>query len=193
MASINLDNPSILNTASFTIPFTDEQLAQGYSIGRIDVPIINQAKNKVYIGCNISKVNPKGTPSQNQETGVVSWPSDAANIAGTVTLVVDYPSFKNPKLIWSTQSKYGNNGYRTMTQYIAEDGHVYQSTGANTTSYPHILRIDKNTNDYDNSYVFDLSKALGVSGLAGIKAWKYLGQGKAFVLYDIDKKVVIWR
>jgi len=188
VASINLDNPSILNTASFTIPFTQEQLAQGYSIGRIDVPIINQAKNKVYIGCNISKVNPKGTPSQNQETGVVSWPSDAANIAGTVTLVIDYPSLKNPKLIWSTQSKYGNNGYRTTTQYIAEDGHVYQSTGANTTSYPHILRIDKNTNDYDNSYVFDLSKALGVSGLAGIKAWKYLGEGKAFVLYDIDKK-----
>ncbi|HEX8608693.1 MAG TPA: hypothetical protein VF679_08650, partial [Pedobacter sp.] len=110
VASLNLENPSILNTASFEVPFTAEQLAQGYSIGRIDVPIINQAKNKVYIGCNISKVNPSGAPTQNSTTGVVSWPSDAANIAGTVTIVLDYPTLRNPKLIWSTQSKFGNNG-----------------------------------------------------------------------------------
>ena len=186
VASLNLDNPSILNTASFEVPFTPEQLAQGYSIGRIDVPIINQAKNKVYIGCNISKVNPNGTPTQNATSGVVSWPSDAANIIGTVTIVLDYPTLRNPKLIWSTQSKYGNNGYRTMTQHIGDDGHVYQATGVNTTGYPHILRIDKNTNEYDNTYLFDLSKALGVTG-AGIKAWRYLGNNKGFVMYDINK------
>ncbi len=187
VASLNLDNPSILNTASFEVPFTAEQLAQGYSIGRIDVPIINQAKNKVYIGCNIAKVNPNGTPTQNATSGVVSWPNDAANIAGTVTIVLDYPTVKNPKLIWSTQSKYGNNGYRTMIQHIGDDGHVYQATGVNTTGYPHILRIDKNTNDYDNTYLFDLSQALNVSGVAGIKAWRYLGNNKGFVLYDINK------
>ncbi|TKC03762.1 hypothetical protein FA047_18830 [Pedobacter frigoris] len=186
VASLNLDNPSILNTASFEVPFTAQQLAQGYSIGRIDVPIINQAKNKVYIGCNISKINPIGTPTQNATSGVVSWPSDAANIAGTVTIVLDYPTLKNPKLIWSTQSKYGNNGYRTMVQHIGDDGHVYQATGVNTTGCPHILRIDKNTNDYDNTYLFDLSQALNVTG-AGIKAWRYLGNNKGFVMYDINK------
>ncbi|MCD0487483.1 hypothetical protein LPB86_04545 [Pedobacter sp. MC2016-14] len=187
VASLNLDNPSILNTASFDVPFTPEQLAQGYSITRIDVPIINQAKNKVYIGGSISKVNPAGTPTQNTTSGVVSWPSDAANIAGTVTIVLDYPTLKNPKVIWSTQSKYGNNGYRTMVQHIGDDGHVYQATGVNTTGYPHILRIDKNTNDYDNTYLFNLSQALGVNGIAGIKAWRYLGNNKGFVMYDIDK------
>ncbi len=187
VASLNLENPSILNTASFQVPFTAEQLAQGYSIGRIDVPIINQAKNKVYIGCNIAKVNPSGTPTQNATTGVITWPSDAANIAGTATIVLDYPTLKNPKVIWSAKSKYGNNGYRTMIQYIGDDGHVYQATGVNTTGYPHILRIDKNTNEYDNTYLFDLSKALNVTGLAGIKAWKYLGNNKGFVMYDIDK------
>lgn len=187
VASLNLDNPSILNTTSFQVPFTAEQLAQGYSIGRIDVPIINQAKNKVYIGCNISKVNPNGIPTQNANTGVISWPNDAANIAGTATIVLDYPTFRNPKIIWSNQSKYGNNGYRTMIQYIGDDGHVYQATGVNTTGYPHILRIDKNTNDYDNTYLFDLSKALNITGVAGIKAWKYLGNNKGFVMYDIDR------
>lgn len=191
VATLNLDNPSIMNTAEFEIPFTAEQLAQGYSIGRIDVPIINQAKNKVYIGCNISKVDPNKVPTLERPRGssvdVVTWPSDAANIAGTVTLVLDYPSLKNPKVIWSDRSKYGNNGYRTMIQYIGDDGHVYQATGVNTTGYPHILRIDKNTNDYDNTYLFDLSKALGTTGIAGIKAWKYLKDNKAFVMYDIDK------
>ncbi|MFC5283834.1 hypothetical protein [Pedobacter alpinus] len=187
IASLNLENPSILNTASFVVPFTTEQLAAGYSIGRIDVPIINQAKNKVYIGCNVSKINPNGTPTQNATSGVISWPSDAANIAGTVTIVLDYPTLKNPKLIWSTQSKYGNNGYRTMIQYVGDDGNVYQATGVNTTGYNHILRIDKNTNDYDNTYLFDLSAALGVNGIAGIKAWKYLGNNKGFVMYDINK------
>ncbi len=186
VASLNLDNPSILNTASFDVPFTPAQLAQGYSISRIDVPIINQAKNKVYIGGSISKINPTGTPTQNANSGVVSWPSDAANIAGTVTIVLDYPTLKNPKLIWSTQSKYGNNGYRTMIQHIGDDGHVYQATGVNTTGYPHILRIDKNTNEYDNTYLFDLSQALGVTG-AGIKAWRYLGNNKGFVMYDINR------
>lgn len=188
VASLNLNTPSILNTSSFEIPFTAQQLAQGYSIGRIDVPIINQAKDKLYIGASISKVNPSGTPLQNATSGVISWPNDAANIAGTVTIVLDYPTLRNPKLIWSTQSKYGNNGYRTMIQYIGDDGHVYQATGVNTTGYPHILRIDKSTNDYDNTYLFDLGKALNVTGVAGIKAWKYLGNNKGFVMYDVDKK-----
>jgi len=188
VASLNLDNPSIMNTNSFQVPFTPEQLAQGYSIGRIDVPIINQAKNKVYIGCNITKANLSAAATQNANTGVVSWPNlPAGSVDGTVTIVLDYPTLKNPKLIWSTRSKYGNHGYRTMIQHIGDDGHVYQATGSNTTGYPHILRIDKNTNDYDNTYLFDLSKALNVTGIAGIKAWRYLGGDKGFVLYDIDK------
>ncbi|WP_017259352.1 hypothetical protein [Pedobacter arcticus] len=161
VASLNLDNPSIMNTTSFIVPFTPEQLATGYSIRRIDVPIINQAKNKVYIGCNITKANLNAAAIQNATTGVVSWPNLAVgNVDGTVTIVLDYPTFKNPKLIWSTQSKYGNHGYSTMIQHIGDDGHVYQATGSNTTGYQHILRVDKNTDDYDNTYLFDLSKVL---------------------------------
>ncbi len=188
VATLNLDNPSIMNTASFVVPFTTEQLAQGYSIGRIDVPIINQAKDKVYIGCNIAKANLSAAANQNATTGVISWPNlPVGSVDGTVTIVLDYPTLKNPKLIWSTKSEYGNNGYRTMIQYIGDDGHVYQATGVNTTGYNHILRIDKNTNDYDNTYLFDLSQALDVDGIAGIKAWKYLGNNKGFVMYDINK------
>lgn len=76
-----------------------------------------------------------------------------------------------------------------MSQYVGTDGHVYQSTGANTTSYPHILRIDKNTNKYDNEYLFDLAQALNIpTGRVGIKAWTYIKDNKAIALYDIDGK-----
>lgn len=192
IALIDLDDPRVPNSVEFPFPFTDAEKAAGYSVGRLDVPVLNAAKNKIFIGCAISKVDPTKPPVKtvNANTGAVTWNwvNDAANVKGTVTLVVDYPSLANPKLIWSTKSKYGNNGYRTMTQYVGDDGHVYQSTGVNTTSYPHILRIDKNTNEYDNAYLFDLSQALGISGVAGIKAWTYIEAGKAFVLYDIDRK-----
>lgn len=185
IAIIDLDDPRVPNTTEFEFPLTQAEKEAGYSVGRLDVPIIRG--NKVFIGCAVSKVDPTQPPVKtvNSETGAVSWSwaNDAANIKGTATLVVDYPSLANPKLIWSTQSKYGNNSYRTMTQYIGDDGHIYQSTGVNTTSYPHILRIDKNTNDYDNTYLFDLSQALGTSNLTGIKAWRYIQDGIGIVMY----------
>lgn len=193
VAIIDLDDPKVINSTNFEFPFSDEEKKAGYSVGRLDVPVLNAAKNKLYIGCNIAKVDPTKGPKKtvNSETNAVTWAwnNDAANIKGTVTLVLDYPSLANPTVIWSSQSKYGNNSYRTMTQYVGTDGHVYQSTGANTTSYPHILRINKNTNSYDNDYIFDLGKALGITtGRVGIKAWTYIKDGKAVAIYDIDGK-----
>lgn len=194
VAIIDLDDPRVPNSTEFEFPFTKEEKEAGYSVSRLDVPVLNAAKTKIFIGCAINKVNPTGTPvkSVNRNGDVTwSWPSDAANIKGTVTLVLDYPSLANPKLIWSTKANVGNNSYRTMTQYVGDDNYVYQSTGANTTSYPFILRIDPNINEYDNSYVFNLGEKLGITtGRVGIKAWTYIkgGNGKAIALYDIDGK-----
>ncbi|TYR37788.1 hypothetical protein FXV77_00410 [Sphingobacterium phlebotomi] len=184
IAIIDLDDPRVPNTTEFEFPLTQAEKEAGYSVGRLDVPIIRG--NKIFIGCAVSKVDPTNlVRTVNSETQAVtwSWGNDAGNIKGTATLVIDYPSLANPKLIWSTQSNYGNNSYRTMTQYIGDDGHIYQSTGVNTTSHPHILRIDKNTNDYDNTYLFDLSQALGTSNLTGIRAWRYIKDGIGIVLY----------
>ena len=75
-----------------------------------------------------------------------------------------------------------NLGYRTMTQYVGSDGHVYQATA---TSGPDILRISKTTNEYDQSYHFNLNTALGVTG-ASIKAWRYIQDGVAVVLYTVS-------
>lgn len=193
VAIIDLNDPKVSNSTEFDFPFSDEDKKAGYSVSRLDVPVLNAAKNKVYIGCAIGKVDPTKPlrKTVNAETNAVtwSWVADAANIRGTVTLVLDYPSLANPTLIWSTKANVGNNSYRTMTQYVGTDGHVYQSTGANTTSYPYILRIDKNTNKYDNNYLFDLGKALSIpTGRVGIKAWTYIKDGKAIAIYDIDSK-----
>jgi hypothetical protein len=180
VALIDLKNPKIPNSTNFNFPFPADLEAQGYSVGRIDVPVLNEAKNKIYIGCNVSKVDPKKL-SYNA-SGEPVWANDAANrTLGTTTLVVDYPSLQNPKLIYSGVSKTNNHSYRTMTQYVGTDGHVYQATA---TGGKDILRISKSTNDYDNSYHFDLDAALGLKDTR-IQAWRYIKDGIGLVLYNI--------
>lgn len=180
IAVLDLNNTAITNTAVFNFPWTAEERAAGYGVGRIDVPVLNQAKNKVFIGCNVSKVDPAKTPTVGTD-GIPVWPNDIANTNGTKTLVLDYPSLRNPKVITSTLTKTNNHGYRTMTQYVGTDGHVYQATA---TSGPDILRISKTTNDYDATYHFNLNTALGITG-SSIKAWRYIKDGTAIVLYTI--------
>lgn len=181
VAIINLDDPRVPNTTEFEFPFTQEEKEAGYSVGRIDVPVING--DKIYIGCALSKVDPNKAPiktTNRQGETVWSWVGDAANIKGSVTLVVDYPSLANPKLIWSTQSKSSNNSYRTMTQYVGNDGNVYQATA---TSGSQILRINKSTGNYDNTYNFDLKAALNTPNNVAIKAWSYIKDGVGIVMY----------
>lgn len=181
VAHIDLNNPSVPNSTEFPFPFSAELEAQGYSVGRVDVPVLNQAKTKIYIGCNVSKINPAATPTISA-TGVPSWPSHTtARTLGTTTLVLDYPSLQNPKLIFSANSKVNNHAYRTQTQYVGADGHVYQATA---TSGQDILRIDKATDNYDNTYHFSLDAALGITG-ARIQAFRYIKDNKAAVLYNV--------
>lgn len=179
IAVMDLNNTSITNTAIFNFPWTAEERAAGYSVGRIDVPVLNAAKTKLYIGCNVSKVDPTKVPTITN--GVPAWPNDAANINGTKTLVVDYPLLRNAKVITSTLTKTNNHGYRTMTQYVGTDGHLYQATA---TGGADIIRISKTTNDYDPTYHFNLNTALGITG-AQIKAWRYVKDGAAVVLYTV--------
>lgn len=183
IAEIDLAGVRVPNSTKFNFPFPADIEAQGYSVGRIDVPVLNAAKNKIYIGCNVSKVDPKKLSYNAAGTPV--WANDAANrTLGTTTLVVDYPSLQNPKLIYSTLSKTNNHSYRTMTQYVGADGHVYQATA---TGGKDILRIDKNTNDYDPNYHFNLDQALAVTD-ARIQAWRYVKDGVGVVLYNIAGK-----
>lgn len=180
IADIDLIDARVINSTEFDFPLPAELEAQGYSVGRVDVPVLNAAKSKLYIGCNLSKVDP--TKLSFNENGDPVWASDNnRRTLGTLTLVVDYPSLQNPKLLFSEVSKVNNHSYRTMTQYVGDDGHVYQATA---TGGQDILRISKNTDEYDNSYHFSLDQALGLQGTR-IMAWRYISEGKGVVLYNV--------
>lgn len=179
IALLNLDDPKITRQTEFEFPFSQAQREDGYAVGRIDVPILNEAKTKIFIGCNVSRIN-TSAPTGVNDSGLPTWASATREI-GTVTLVVDYPTLLNPKIITSTRSSANNHAYRTMTQYVGEDGHVYQA--ATDRSGYEILRISKSTNDYDPSFYFNLRTALGVDN-ARIQAWRYIKDGKGIVLYS---------
>jgi hypothetical protein len=178
IALIDLINPKSSNSTEFDFPFPADIEAQGYSVGRIDVPVLNEAKTKIFIGCNVTKVDP--TKLSYTAAGAPTWAADNNNrTLGTTTLVVDYPTLQNPKLIYSGVSKVNNHAYRTQSQYLGTDGHVYQATA---TSGQDILRINKGTDEYDNSFHFSLDKALGLTGTR-IQAWRYIKDGVGVVLY----------
>jgi len=183
IALIDLVNPGSPNSTEFDFPFPAELEAQGYSVGRIDVPVLNEDKTKIFIGCNVSKIDP--TKLSYNASGNPTWANDNANrTLGTTTLVVDYPTLENPKLIYSDKSIVNNHSYRTMTQYVGDDGHIYQATA---TSGQDILRITKSTSTYDNNYHFSLDQALGLTGTR-IQAWRYIKDGVGVVLYNIAGK-----
>ncbi|WP_025763307.1 hypothetical protein [Dyadobacter tibetensis] len=180
IAVIDLKNARVPNSTEFDFPLSTDLEAQGYSVGRIDVPVLNDDQSKIFIGCNVSKIDPNKLSYD--ESGNPTWANDADNRSiGTATLVVDYPSLQNPKVLYSSVSKTNNHSYRTMTQYVGTDGHIYQATA---TGGKDILRISKSTNDYDNGYHFDLDQALGLSG-TNIQAFRYIKDGIGIVLYNV--------
>ncbi|WP_257669304.1 hypothetical protein [Parapedobacter tibetensis] len=182
--TLDLNDPKITKTTSFELGLSEDEEAAGYYVSRIDVPVINKAGNKVFIGAAVNKVNPD---SYTLEEGVPVFDNDRTRPKSWAkTLVLDYPSLANPKVITSTQTRGNTNGYRSTMQYVGTDGHVYQATSGEAvgTGGSKILRISTETNDYDNSYVFSLDQALGLTNTY-IETWRYTGDGIGFVVYSL--------
>ncbi|RQO65516.1 hypothetical protein DBR40_23485 [Pedobacter sp. KBW01] len=169
--SLNLQAAGIKTYEQYEIPLLATEEAQGFYIGRLDGPVLNKAGNKLIIGVSKSKYNTATGIADN--SGTVKIPAKS--------LLVDYPSLKNPTLISSTVSTGNTNGYRNFNSYLAEDGYIYQAT---QEAGSHILRINPN-NEYDNAYKFSLDAALGVKG-AYIESWTYARNGIAFIMYTHD-------
>ncbi len=181
IANIDLDDPAIRNTGSIAIDLGEELESQGYHIWRADVPVLNQAQDKLFIGVGIRRHDVDNKQVVVSNSGAISWATTNERDLGTVTYVVDYPSLRNPKIITSTVAQTDNLSYRTMTQYLGTDGHIYQAATSMGSGHQ-ILRISKSTNDYDNAYNFDLNAALGIND-AGIRAFRYIKDGIGVVLY----------
>jgi hypothetical protein len=183
--SLDLNNPQITKIADFQLQLSAEEVAAGYYVSRIDVPVVNKAGNKVFIGAAVSKHNT--TTFTLGTDGAPVFPADNASAKSWAkTLVLDYPSLANPKLLTSNKTRGNTNGYRSTMQYVGTDGHVYQATSGEKvgTGGSKILRLSSSTNEYDNDYVFSLDQALNLSNTY-IETWKYAGDGIGFVVYSL--------
>ncbi len=168
--ALDLQNVLISGYKQYEIPLTAEEELQGHAIFRLDAPVLNKAQNKLIIGTWMQKRNP--------ETGLTE---SGFTRLGSKSVVVDYPSLANPKVINSTVGFGDNSGYRSFNAFLATDGNIYQATQRDTKG-SHILKINQ-SNEYDNSYVFSLDAALGLEDVY-VETWKYAGDGIAYALYS---------
>lgn len=167
--SLNMEDILISGYKQYEIPLSAAEEALGHHIFRLDAPTLNAAGNKLIIGTWMRKTDPATGTNQ----------SDFERL-GAKSLIVDYPSLENPQIITSTVAFGDTSGYRSFNSFLANDNNIYQATqrGADGS---YILRINQ-ANQYDNSYVFSLDAALGVTGTY-IDAWRYVGNGIAYAVY----------
>lgn len=168
VVTLDLENSLINNFQEHSVPLSAEEEAEGYYFSRIDMPTLNAAGDKLYIGGRLSKVDPAtGESDSNYE------------ILGSKTIVLDYPSLLNPTVITSTVGHGNTNGYRSINAF-EYNGSVFQANQSDPEG-SHILKIGSN-NQYDDSYDFNLDDALGVED-AYILAWRPAANGKAVLAY----------
>lgn len=170
VVSLDLQNAEILTYEQYELPLTPEEEIEGYHIFRLDSPVLNKAKNKLIIGTWMGKTDPNTGESD----------SNSFDRLNAKSVVVDYPSLKNPKVITSENANGDTSGYRSFNSFLADDGNIYQATQRDVNGSK-ILRINQN-NEYDNSYVLSLDDALGVTD-SYIESWRYVGNGVALVMY----------
>lgn len=168
IVTIDLANSLFVEFQESSLKLTEDEEANGYYISRIDMPTLNTAGDKLYIGARLSKVDP-ATGERDSDF----------EILGSKTIVLDYPSLLNPTVITSGVGHGNTNGYRSINSF-EYNGSVYQANQGDPEG-SHILKIDAN-NQYDDSYVFNLDDALGVEE-AYILAWRPAANGKAVIAY----------
>lgn len=171
IVTLDLQDSRILNFQEISVPLSSQEEANGYYFSRVDMPTLNAAGDKLYIGGRLSKIDPQTLDSDS-----------GYEILGSKTIVLDYPSLSNPQVITSSVGTGNTNGYRSINAF-EYNGSVYQANQGDPNG-SHILKIGPN-NQYDDSYVFSLDQALGVTG-SYILAWRPAANGKAVVAYRHD-------
>ena len=171
VVTLDLVNSSIKEFQEHSVALSEEEEANGYYISRIDMPTLNEAGDKLYIGARLSKVDPATAESDSDY-----------EILGSKTIILDYPSLLNPSVITSTVGHGNTNGYRSINSF-EYNGSVYQANQSDPEG-SYILKIGAD-NEYDNTYDFNLDDALGIEE-AYILAWRPAANGKAVLAYRHD-------
>jgi len=120
--SLDMQQTLIAGYKQYQIPLTAEEEALGHHIFRLDAPTLNKAGNKLIIGTWMRKSNP-ANPATNESS---------FKRLGSKSVVVDYPSLENPKVITSTVGFGDTSGYRSFNSFVATDGNIYQATQRDT-------------------------------------------------------------
>jgi len=167
--ALDLQDVLISGFKQYEIPLSVEEEKAGNAIFRLDAPVLNKAGDKLLIGTWMRKYDPQTGERESE------W-----DRLGSKTVVVDYPSLENPKVITSTVANGDCSGYRSNVNFLAEDGSIYQVTQRDTNG-SHILKITS-ANEYDDSYVFSLDAALGVDDVY-VQTWRYVSNGKGYIVY----------
>lgn len=142
-------------------------------IWRIDNPIV--ANGKVYFG--VAKRGFDGA----KNVGGQEYGASEEHAYYTSTLLLDYPSLNNPKIIKTTMGKGQNYGYRTPSFFQTENSDVFNIGMDNGRIYRF------RANNYDANYDFDLAKALNLNKI-GATGMFYTHSGIAYVIfYDAEK------
>ncbi|MDL1913120.1 MAG: hypothetical protein FDW93_01125 [Bergeyella sp.] len=170
IVSFDLQKVSVNNNVRYQVPLTPGEEKEGNYIFRFDSPALNKAGNKLILGTWMGKKIP-GTENNDK---------NFAHLASK-SVVVDYPSLKNPIVITSGVSNGDTAGYRSVNIFLGDDGNLYQATQRDTKG-AHILRIGSD-NTYDDSYSFSLDEALGIKG-SSVEHWMYVGNGIAYAMYS---------
>ena len=178
IVTLNLVDSQINKYQKIDLSLGDELESQGYYIGRIDMPTLNAAGDKLYIGARMNKIDPSTLTRDEDNEADLESDSDY-EVLGSKTIIVDYPSLENPTIITSTVSHGNTNGYRSINSF-EYGGSVYQANQGDPEG-SHILKIGAD-NQYDDSYDFNLDDALGVTG-AYVLAWRPAANGKAVLAY----------
>ncbi len=154
------------NKGTISLPELDKQ---GYYISRIHSPVITGGK--IYYGAQIDKI---------KSLDLVPSRKTAKSTGKSATLVFDYPSFKNAKVIYYKEEVGSTTGYRSRNMFLAEDGKtIYQLTG---WSGGKVYMLKIKDGEYQD-WSIDISGKCGHSTSQSF-GWFYAGNGIAFVPYQ---------
>lgn len=183
IASVAIPGMTIANLTQFNIPQSDSA-KKGATIGyhpmRVDAPLI--AGNKIYFGLFHADMF----------DATIAPPNRVPKQKGLETLVFDYPSLSNGKITQSSASNGHTVGYRMPSMYKDEKGDVYQSNWYMTANKFNLTDGDKTVitrlkdGKYDDSYVFNVSDALGLSTNVGAVGWFYVGNGIGYMPIQLE-------